>query len=126
MTTPAILGLTTGVPARRYAQAEVVEHFLKIQGPNNRRSRAMRLIFERAGVGYRHMVAYEDYFAQERTTQARNDLYMQAAVPLAEDTIRRGLDAVGVAPNEIDDRPRVVGKGHAVPGKLVRPFEPKR
>ncbi len=116
MTTPAILGLTTGVPAGRYAQSDIVEHFLKIQGPQNRRARAMRLIFERAGVGYRHMVAYEDYFAKERTTQARNDLYMQAAVPLAEDTIRRGLDSVGCAPDEVDDLFIVSCTGFNIPG----------
>lgn len=116
MGNPAILGLTTGVPAGPYAQSDILEHFLKLQGPANRRGRAMRAIFERAGVGFRYMVASEGYFSQERTTQARNDLYMGSAIPLGEDTIRRGLDAVGCAPNEIDDLFVVSCTGFNIPG----------
>src|ERR1041385_188279 len=70
--TPRIISVETGVPAHLYRQPEVADYFLALQG-ENRRGRATRAIFEKAGVGFRHMVIERDYFNQPRSTQARND-----------------------------------------------------
>ncbi|HEX2905293.1 MAG TPA: type III polyketide synthase [Phototrophicaceae bacterium] len=113
---PAILGITTAVPTARYPQADILGHFLELQGPNNRRSRAIRAIFERAGVGYRHMIAREGYFATRRTTQERNDLYMAEAVPLGEQAIRASLAQHGYQPEDIDDFFVVSCTGFNIPG----------
>lgn len=116
MTQPAILTLATGVPANRYTQADVADYFIALQRTESRRTRAMRTVFERAGVGWRYFVSDAHFFREERSTQARNELYMSEAVPLGEATIRRGLDAAGLTPTDIDDLIIVSCTGFAIPG----------
>lgn len=116
MTTPAILALHTGVPTPRYSQHDIGEHLINISSDYNRRARAVRTIFERSGVGFRHFVVGEGYFAAERTTQERNDFYMAEAVPLGEKTIREGLQQYGYQPQDIDDLFIVSCTGFNTPG----------
>ncbi len=112
----AVLGVMTGVPPMRFTQEEITERFLARLGGERRRERAIRLIFERAGVKSRYSVVDHRFYAEDHTTQTRNDRYMQEAVPLGEETIRRGLDAAGVSPQEIDDLIVVSCTGISVPG----------
>lgn len=116
MTIPAILSLATGVPEARYPQADIAEYFIALQRHESRRARAIRSIFERSGVGYRHFVVGDDYFVTDRTTEERNDRYMQEAIPLSEATIRRGLEASGYRAEDVDDLIVVSCTGIAVPG----------
>lgn len=116
MTNPSILALSTGVPAARYSQHDITEHLLNTSNVLNRRSRAVRTIFERAGVGFRHFAVGEDYFAGTRTTQERNDFYMAEAVPLGEKTILDGLQRCGIQPTDIDDFFFVSCTGFNIPG----------
>lgn len=115
MSLPRILTLETGVPQNNYAQAQVLEHFLELQG-EKRRERAIRAIFERAGVGSRYMAVEKGYFDQPRTTQERNDRYMCEAVPLGEQVIRQGLKRSGFSPEDIDDFTVVSCTGLNIPG----------
>jgi alkylresorcinol/alkylpyrone synthase len=112
---PRILNIETGVPKNTYEQQAVLDHFLELQ-ENNSRERAISTIFARAGVGYRHMVAQKGYFAQPRTTQERNDLYMLEAVPLGENVITRGLEQAGFLATDIDDFVVVSCTGLSIPG----------
>jgi len=116
MTTPRILGLGTGVPAGRYEQSEIADQLLKWGAFGERRARAVRTIFQRAGVRYRHMAVDDTYYDQERTTQARNDRYMAEAVPLGTATIRSGLERAGFKPQDVDDLIVVSCTGLSVPG----------
>lgn len=118
MSTPAILGLMTGVPERRFTQEEILHEFIRLleMDPTARRARAMRPIFERAGVRYRHAVIDGDFYSVERRTQSRNDIYMEEAVPLGEDTIQRGLQAAGYTPQDVDDLIVVSCTGFSIPG----------
>jgi alkylresorcinol/alkylpyrone synthase len=114
MSIPAILRLTTGVPSTRYSQAEILQHLVELIKPS--RSRAMQAIFERTGVGYRHMVVNKGYYDEERTTQERNDFYMSEAIPLGERVIRQGLEEAGFTPKDIDDFIVVSCTGFNIPG----------
>jgi predicted naringenin-chalcone synthase len=110
-----IISIETGVPANHYGQPEVLDYFLALQG-EKRRERAVRAIFEKAGVGFRHMVVESDYFNQPRSTQARNDLYMTEAVPLGQNVIRAGLHQSGFKACDIDDLIVVSCTGFSIPG----------
>jgi predicted naringenin-chalcone synthase len=116
VTTPAILALSTGVPEARYSQHDILEHLLSISESLNRRERAVRAIWARSGVGFRHSVVGEGYFAIPRTTQERNDFYMAEAVPLGEKTILAGLQRYGYQPADIDDFFVVSCTGYNTPG----------
>ncbi len=58
----------------------------------------------------------ETFYAGEQSTETRNDRYMAEAVPLGESLLRRGLDAAGVRPDEIDDFIVVSCTGFSIPG----------
>ena len=115
MSASRIISIETGVPANQYAQPEVLDYFLELQG-EKRRERAIQAIFEKAGVGFRHMVVESDYYNQPRSTQARNDLYMTEAVPLGQQVICAGLDQSGFKPTDIDDLMVVSCTGLSIPG----------
>lgn len=115
-TIPAIIGLATGVPDARYGQRDIAEYFSKLQTDDPRRARAIRFVFDRAGVGYRHMIIDEHFYTRTQTTQERNDLYMAESVVLGERTIQKGLDAAGIRPDQIDDFIVVSCTGVRVPG----------
>lgn len=116
MSTPRFMALGTGLPPARYRQEDILEYFLSLRQGAQRRDRAIRTIFERAGVGFRHMTVGAEFYRQERTTQVRNAVYMAEAVPLGAEILRRELDAVGVAPEEIDHFIVVSCTGIHVPG----------
>jgi predicted naringenin-chalcone synthase len=113
---PAILGIATDTPYARYSQNEILEYFLEQQGTDHRRTRAMRAIFERAGVGFRHSVVGRGSLDGDKTTKARNDYYMAEAVPLGERIIRQGLKMYGYKPEDIDDFTVVSCTGFSIPG----------
>jgi alkylresorcinol/alkylpyrone synthase len=112
---PAILKVETAVPPNRYAQSEILDHFLELQGPGCR-ERAIRAVFNRAGVGYRHMVASKGDFDHVPTTRERNDSYMREAVLLGETVLRRGLAEAGLSAKDVDDFVVVSCTGFSIPG----------
>ncbi|GAB4508308.1 MAG: type III polyketide synthase [Anaerolineae bacterium] len=116
MNTPQLLALGTQVPAARYSQQAVAEHITALQDLSDRRARAIHAIYDRAGVGFRHFVVPRDYFAEPRSTQARNDLYMQEAVPLGEAAIQAALRDTDYTVHDIDDFIVVSCTGISTPG----------
>ena len=103
MSDATILSLATGVPEHHFTQETVLQHYLAVQGADQRRGRAVRVIFERAGIGGRYFAASADDHIQTRTTQERNDIYMRAAVPLGIDTVARALAGAGLTAQDVDD-----------------------
>lgn len=112
-TTPQILGLATGVPAPRYSQAELFDQMRHLGLGSDPRTET---IFRNAGVAYRHAVVGGDYFAETRTTQVRNMCYLEEAVPLGEDVIRRCLKSAGRSASDIHDFVVVSCTGIDTPG----------
>lgn len=110
---PAILGISTGVPTFRYTQTEIYERFLE---PHFGRNRLARGIFSHAGVDHRHTAIRGDYYAQERTTEARNRVYVEEALPLGELTVRKCLTNAGLHAQDVDDLFVVSCTGYEIPG----------
>jgi predicted naringenin-chalcone synthase len=79
----------------------------------NPRSRA---IFRAARVAYRHSAVTADFYAVERSTEARNAAYQAAAVPLGEATIRRCLENAVLPPEAVDYLVVVSCTGINIPG----------
>ncbi len=92
MVQPAILGIGTAVPGKRYSQREILEHYLEPHWGNNRRARA---IFLNTGVEFRHAAIPGEFFERERSIRERNDQYMRLAVPLGATAIERACAAAG-------------------------------
>jgi alkylresorcinol/alkylpyrone synthase len=117
MTYPAIHGLGTVVPSQRYSQTEVLERFLAPFLGNTSR---VQSIFRNTGVGFRHAVVDGAYYAQQRGTQERNGRYMEEAIPLGEQAIRRCLTDADASMEDIDDFIVVSCTGLDTPGLDLR------
>jgi len=113
MTLPAIYSLATEVPPRRYSQEEAYRQFSQL---GLGRDRLARAIFRYTGVGFRHAAVDTAYFTENHGTEARNERYMQEAVPLGEATIQRCLDAAGLSTDAVDDFIVVSCTGFNIPG----------
>ncbi len=116
MNTPQFLTLSTHVPAARYTQQQIFEQFVAFQQVTDRRAKAMQMIFKRAGVAFRHLVVPRDYFAVERTTQERNEVYMKESISLGMETISHALQTAGCNADDVDDFIIVSCTGFSIPG----------
>ncbi len=99
MPKPAILSIVTGVPAHQHTQTDMYNRWL---APyiNSHRAKA---IFNAAEIDTRHSVLpSSEFLANEPGTEARNQLYLETARPLAIDTITRTLNQTNLAPTDIN------------------------
>jgi alkylresorcinol/alkylpyrone synthase len=117
MSYPAIRGLGTAVPSQRFSQAEILERFFAPLFGNDPR---VQSIFRKTGVGFRHTVVDEAYYAQPRGTRERNERYMQEAIPLGEEAIRRCLEDARAGVEDVDDFIVVSCTGLDTPGLDLR------
>jgi alkylresorcinol/alkylpyrone synthase len=117
MTYPAIRGLGTAVPAQRFSQTEILERFFAPLFGDDPRVQA---IFGNTGVGFRHTVVNEAYYVRPRGTRERNERYMQEALPLGEEAIRRCLEDAQVGVEAVDDFIVVSCTGLDTPGLDLR------
>lgn len=113
MTIPVIYALATGVPERCVTQAEAYEQFAQLGLGRNRLARA---IFGYTGVGYRHAIVDSSYYSENHGTQARNELYMQEAVPLGASTIQDCLNNAKLTADAVDDLIVISCTGFNIPG----------
>ncbi|MDX2162374.1 MAG: 3-oxoacyl-[acyl-carrier-protein] synthase III C-terminal domain-containing protein [bacterium] len=118
MTDPKLLALHTGVPLRCFRQDDIADLYIALLAGQNgtRRERAIRTAMRYAGVETRYSVTEPTFYDQPRTTQQRNDRYMQEALPLATQIILGGLEGAGIAPAAIDSLVVVSCTGFNVPG----------
>ncbi len=100
MQTARITGIGTAVPHRRYTQEELMGEIVEPYFQSNPRA---ALIFQNAGIEFRHLATPPDFYAQEQTTLSRNTRYMQAAPQLAQEAIRACLQNAGLQARDVDD-----------------------
>jgi alkylresorcinol/alkylpyrone synthase len=111
------LALHTGVPDQCYSQDEITDFYVQLlDQQGSRRERAIRAIMNRSGVHSRYSVVPPDYFLTSKTTQQRNDRYMEYAVPLGEQVIRAGLEQADIDPQQIGSFTVVSCTGFNIPG----------
>jgi alkylresorcinol/alkylpyrone synthase len=113
MTIPAIYSIATGVPHRCLTQDETYAQFAQL---GLGRDRLARSIFGYTGVGFRHAIVDGSYYYENHGTEARNELYMQEAVPLGVSTVEQCLDNAGLTPDMVDDLIVVSCTGFSIPG----------
>lgn len=117
MLNPAILALQTGVPEHCYETGQISEVYAEILGvKGQRRERTLQTIMNYSGVKYRYSAAPPEFFMTSHSTQYRNDLYMEAAVPLGRQVIAAGLEKAGIDARDIDTFMVVSCTGFSIPG----------
>jgi alkylresorcinol/alkylpyrone synthase len=108
----SIRGLATAVPARCYRQDEIFTILQPYLSGNPR----TETIFAHAGIDSRYLAIDGEYYREERTTQQRNDRYMEAAMVIGAQAIEKCLANAGLEAGEIDDFIVVSCTGLDIPG----------
>lgn len=99
MTQPTLLSIATCVPTNQHRQMDIHDRWLS---PYIHSQRA-RAIFAAAEIETRYSVLAEaGFLATNPSTQARNDLFMRAARPLAGTAINQALTKAGLTQTDID------------------------
>jgi alkylresorcinol/alkylpyrone synthase len=113
MSQPTLLSLATGLPNHRHSQTKLHDRWLSPY-LNSQRSRAL---FEAAEIDSRYSVLpTSDFLADEPGTQARNSVYLEAARPLAAQTILRTLAGAGITAQDINHFIVISCTGFDTPG----------
>lgn len=112
MTHPTILGLGIALPERCYPQEEI----LALLAPHLNHNPRAGAIFANAGIASRYLAVDGSYYDEERTTQARNERYMEEAQRIGEQAIERALVSAGVERDAVDDLIVVSCTGIDTPG----------
>ncbi len=115
MSVPSIVSLATAVPEKSYQQEDILEQYA-MRLPDPSRKRAVRAIFERTGIQTRYAVADAAFFSEPRSTQARNDRYMETAVPLGRRVLEKLFAQSDYTPQDVDTFSVVSCTGYQVPG----------
>ncbi len=98
MILPKILALKTGTP--EYIHQQMALHDMCLPYINSHRAKA---IYKAAEIDTRYSVLSDaDFFSEEPTVETRNNLYLQAAQPLAVATIAQALSQAHLSPSDID------------------------
>ncbi|MEO0560599.1 MAG: 3-oxoacyl-[acyl-carrier-protein] synthase III C-terminal domain-containing protein [Chloroflexota bacterium] len=111
-----ILALATATPDICMTQADVGAQFAAVFGETPRRQAAIRTIFDKAGVQQRHVARPVPWFLENRTTEDRNNAYVETAVPLGEHLLTAGLTDAGYTVEDVDEFYTVSCTGITTPG----------
>lgn len=115
MSNPVIATLATAVPDRKYEQTEIADRYIA-KLPDQSRARAIHKIFSKTGVATRYTVADELFYSVPRGTQARNDRYMECAIPLGRQALETLFEQSEYTPQDVDTFSVVSCTGYGVPG----------
>ncbi|WP_119066058.1 type III polyketide synthase [Aggregatilinea lenta] len=117
MGVPEIVSIATGVPDARYSQQELFDQLQALGLTTDPRAEA---VFQNAGVAARHAAVAGAYYAEERTTETRNNCYLSEALPLGENVLCDALNRAGLRPQDVDDFVVVSCTGIDTPGLDLR------
>jgi len=98
---PRIVSVATALPPNRCEQADARDAMAQICSGDRVMERLLP-VFDRTGVGTRYFVRPLDWYVQQRTFEARNDMFASCGLELAECAARACLKKSGVPTEEID------------------------
>lgn len=127
---PTILGTQSVVPPHRYDQHDLATVARKLLPELAVDDRVLTRFFQRVGVRQRYLALPAEQYPQLTGLKARNDAWLDCAVPLAERAVRGALEEAGVTASQIGLVMSTTITGIAVPSLEARlmnrlPFSPQ-
>lgn len=126
---PVVCGTATALPPNRYDQQALAHAALAALPGLATQADVLQRLFSRVGVEQRHLALSADAYASLSGLQARNDAWLDAALPLATTVATRALADAGLSPADVDALWTTTITGLAVPSLDARlmnrlPFRP--
>jgi alkylresorcinol/alkylpyrone synthase len=124
-----IAGTATALPAHRYDQAQLSEVARRLLPSLSVEPAVLQRFFRRAGVEQRYLALPAERYAELRGLGARNDAWIEAAMPLAQRVVSEALTDAGLSAADVDVIFSTTITGLAVPSLDARlmnrmPFKP--
>ncbi|MET0283242.1 MAG: 3-oxoacyl-[acyl-carrier-protein] synthase III C-terminal domain-containing protein [Polyangiales bacterium] len=117
---PAIVGTATALPPNRYEQSDLARVAQNLLPKLNVDEAVLQRFFRHAGVEQRYLALPAERYAELRGFGARNDAWLEAALPLAEQVTREALADAGLAPEDVSAFFSTTITGLAVPSIEAR------
>lgn len=116
----ALLSLGTAVPPHVLLQADAKELARNLFGRRTSHFSKLAPVFDNAGIARRHIVRPREWYEREHGWRARNEVYLEAAEALYEESAGNALAAAGVKPDAVDVLVTVSTTGIATPSLEAR------
>ena len=98
---PKILSVATSLPPYRIGQEEVKEFARALFSEKFKDIERLAPIFDNVQVDNRYFCVPREWFERDHGFPERNDLYVEHALDLSENSARRALDKAGAEPEDI-------------------------
>ncbi|HEY6880550.1 MAG TPA: 3-oxoacyl-[acyl-carrier-protein] synthase III C-terminal domain-containing protein [Polyangiales bacterium] len=126
---PAIVGTATALPRHRYDQRELAQVAQRLLPKLDVKPEVLWRFFRHAEVEQRYLALPAERYESLDGLGARNDAWLEAALPLAERAVDAALRDAGLAPADVDIAFSTTITGLAVPSLEARlmnrmPFRP--
>jgi len=127
---PAVVGTQTALPTNRYDQHALAGIVRKLLPELSTDERTLERFFRRVGVRQRYLALPADEYQNLHGLKQRNDAWLRAAVPLAEQAVRGALENAGASASQVGMFMSTTITGLAVPSLEARlmnqlPFSPE-
>jgi alkylresorcinol/alkylpyrone synthase len=116
----AICGVATALPEHRYGQRELALAAEQLFGDERVSRAALERFFRRVGVEQRFLSLPVHEYAVRSGLKARNEAWLETALPLAETVVRDALSEAGVEAGDVGAMFGVTSTGIAVPSLEAR------
>ncbi len=117
---PAIAGTATALPPHRYDQRELASVAQRLLPELKVDPAVLQRFFRHAGVEQRYLALPAERYQSLHGFGARNDAWLEAALPLAERVTQDALREAGLAPQDVDIFFSTTITGLAVPSIEAR------
>lgn len=126
---PVVCGTATALPPHRYDQRALAGAAMAALPGLATQPEVLERLFSRVGVDQRHLALDAEAYASLSGLQARNDAWLEAALPLATQVLSDALSDAGLGPADVDALWTTTITGLAVPSLDARvmnrlPFRP--
>lgn len=94
--------MRSAFPVHRHPQDRLTAEVAELSGLHPDQRALLERLHAKAGVEHRHTVLPLPEYDEVRTVDRANDRYVEEAVDLGEQALRRALDAAGLAASQLD------------------------
>lgn len=110
-----VQSVASAVPKRIVPQMEVREFASKVFADSSLELEKYLPVFENSKIINRPVLMDIDWYAENKTFKEKNDLFLENALVLAEESSRKAINRAGLTPEDIDIIIIVTSSGFVVP-----------
>lgn len=101
VTNPAVLSVATALPPYSAGQQEIKDFARWMFSESGRNVERLLPVFDNSGVETRYSCVPLEWLYEPRSFPEKNELYVESALELSHEAVRKALDRAGAAPEDV-------------------------